>query len=170
MSFSIYELTEDYMNLLAMAEDPDIDEQAFMDTLEGIEGALEDKADGYAKVMKQLEANADGLEAEIKRLQERKSLMTKNVDRMKSTLQKMMETTGKEKFKTELFSFHIQNNPPSLVMDSEDIEVIPMEYLVPQDPKIDKTITATPGMSRVTRGRPRLRTKESVRKPISGSA
>jgi len=139
MSFSIYELTEDYMNLLAMAEDPDIDEQAFMDTLEGIEGALEDKADGYAKVMKQLEANADGLEAEIKRLQERKSLMAKNVDRMKSTLQKMMETTGKEKFKTELFSFHIQNNPPSLVMDSEDIEVIPMEYLVPQDPKIDKT-------------------------------
>ena len=139
MSFSIYELTEDYMNLLAMAEDPDIDEQAFMDTLEGIEGALEDKADGYAKVMKQLEANADGLETEIKRLQERKSLMAKNVDRMKSTLQKMMETTGKEKFKTELFSFHIQNNPPSLVMDSEDIEVIPMEYLVPQDPKIDKT-------------------------------
>ena len=49
MSFSIYELTEDYMNLLAMAEDPDIDEQAFMDTLEGIEGALEDKADGYVK-------------------------------------------------------------------------------------------------------------------------
>ena len=139
MSFSIYELTEDYMNLLAMAEDPDIDEQAFMDTLEGIEGALEDKADGYAKVMKQLEANADGLETEIKRLQERKSLMAKNVDRMKSTLQKMMETTGKEKFKTELFSFNIQNNPPSLVLDSEDIEVIPMEYLVPQDPKIDKT-------------------------------
>lgn len=139
MSFSIYELTEDYMNLLAMAEDPDIDEQAFMDTLEGIEGALEDKADGYAKVMKQLEANADGLDAEIKRLQERKSLMAKNVDRMKSTLQKMMETTGKKKFKTELFSFNIQNNPPSLVMDSEDIEVIPMEYLVPQDPKIDKT-------------------------------
>ena len=139
MSFSIYELTEDYMNLLAMAEDPDIDEQAFMDTLEGIEGALEDKADGYAKVMKQLEANADGLDAEINRLQERKSLMAKNVDRMKSTLQKMMETTGKEKFKTELFSFNIQNNPPSLVMDSEDIEVIPMEYLVPQDPKIDKT-------------------------------
>lgn len=139
MSFSIYDLTEDYMNLLAMAEDPDIDEQAFMDTLEGIEGALEDKADGYAKVMKQLEANAGGLDTEIKRLQERKSLMAKNVDRMKSTLQKMMETTRKEKFKTELFSFNIQNNPPSLVLDSEDIEVIPMEYLVPQDPKIDKT-------------------------------
>ena len=136
--FSIYELTEDYIKLLSMAEDPDIDEEVFLDTLEGIEGALEDKAEGYAKVMRQLETNASGLDAEIKRLQERKAHMAKNVERMKTTLQNMMEATGKTKFKTELFSFNVQNNPPSLVMDSEDIEVIPMEYLVPQDPKIDK--------------------------------
>lgn len=138
MTFSIYELTEDYVKLLSMAEDPEVDEEVFMDTLEGIEGALEDKADGYAKVMKQLELNASGLDAEIKRLQDRKALMTKNVDRMKTTLQNMMEVTGKVKFKTELFSFNVQNNPPSLVLDSEDVEVIPMEYLVPQNPKIDK--------------------------------
>lgn len=137
--FSIYELTEDYIKLLSMAEDPDIEEEVFLDTLEGIEGALEDKAEGYAKVMRQLEANAGALDTEIKRLQERKTLVTKNVERMKKTLQTMMEATGKTKFKTELFSFNVQNNPPSLVLDSEDIETIPMEYLVPQDPKIDKT-------------------------------
>lgn len=137
--FSIYELTEDYIKLLSMAEDPDIEEEVFLDTLEGIEGALEDKAEGYAKVMRQLETNASGLDAEIKRLQERKTLVTKNVERMKKTLQTMMEATGKTKFKTELFSFNVQNNLPSLVLDSEDIETIPMEYLVPQDPKIDKT-------------------------------
>ena len=137
--FSIYELTEDYIKLLSMAEDPDIEEEVFLDTLEGIEGALEDKAEGYAKVMRQLETNASGLDAEIKRLQERKTLVTKNVERMKKTLQTMMEATGKTKFKTELFSFNVQNNPPSLVLDSEDIETIPMEYLAPQDPKIDKT-------------------------------
>ena len=38
---TLYNLTNDYMNLLELAEDPDIDEQAFMDTLEGIGGALE---------------------------------------------------------------------------------------------------------------------------------
>lgn len=52
---TLYELTEDYMNLLELAEDPDIDEQAFMDTLDGIEGAIEIKAENYAKVMRQLE-------------------------------------------------------------------------------------------------------------------
>ena len=57
-------MTNDYMELLELAEDPDIDEQAFMDTLEGIEGALEDKADNYAKCMRMLEADAKGIKAE----------------------------------------------------------------------------------------------------------
>ena len=61
---TIYELTSDYLNLLELAEDPDIDEQAFLDTLEGIEGALEDKADNYAKCMRMLEADAKGIKAE----------------------------------------------------------------------------------------------------------
>ena len=53
---TLYELTNDYLTLLDMAEDPDIDEQALIDTMEGIEGEIEIKADGYARVMKQLEA------------------------------------------------------------------------------------------------------------------
>ena len=59
---TLYELTNDYMNLLELAEDPDIDEQAFLDTLEGIDGALEDKAEGYAKVIRTLEGDAANLE------------------------------------------------------------------------------------------------------------
>ena len=51
---TLYELTNDYAELLLMAEDPDTDPQAFADTLEGIEGAIEDKADGYAKVIRQI--------------------------------------------------------------------------------------------------------------------
>ena len=63
---TLYNLTNDYMNLLELAEDPDIDEQAFMDTLEGIEGALEDKAEGYAKVIRTLEGDAAACDAEGK--------------------------------------------------------------------------------------------------------
>ena len=45
------------MTLLDMAEE--IDEEVFKDTLEGIEGELEIKADGYAKVIAELENRAD---------------------------------------------------------------------------------------------------------------
>jgi len=49
-----------------------------------------------------------------------------------------MIATGKTKFKTALFSFGIQKNPPSVKLDEGNLDLIPEEYLVPQDPKVDK--------------------------------
>ena len=42
---NIYELTSNYDHLLNMLYDEDVDEQAILDTLESIEGDIEDKAD-----------------------------------------------------------------------------------------------------------------------------
>lgn len=135
---TLYELTNDYAELLLMAEDPDIDEQAFMDTLEGIEGALEDKADNYAKIMRMLEADTKGIKAEEDRLSARRKTIENNIKRMKQSLQTMMELTGKTKFKTQLFSFNVQNNPASVVMDEPDIDNIPERFLKYKDPEIDR--------------------------------
>ena len=52
-------------------------------------------------------------------------------------LERAMQLTGKTKFKTELFGFSIQKNPPAVVIDNE--EDIPKEYYIPQDPKLDRT-------------------------------
>ena len=133
---TLYELTNDYLTLLDMAEDPDIDEQALIDTMEGIEGEIEIKADGYARVMKQLEATSANLEFEEKRLMNRRKTIDRNIKRMKQALQDAMVATGKPKFKTDLFSFTIRKNPASVVIDRETC--IPPEFLIPQDPKIDK--------------------------------
>ena len=135
---TLYELTEDYMNLLALAEDPDIDEQAFMDTLDGIEGAIEDKADNYARVMRQLEADAAACDAESKRLKNKSKTIENNIKRMKQALQYAMQATGKTKFKTQLFSFYIQKNSASVVMDEQYIENIPERFLVRKDPEINR--------------------------------
>ena len=135
---TLYELTEDYMNLLELAEDPDIDEQAFTDTLEGIEGALEDKAEGYAKVIRTLEGDAAACDAESKRLRNKKQTIENNIKRMKAALQYSMQATGKTKFKTALFSFGIQKNPAAVVMDEAYIENIPERFLVRKDPEINR--------------------------------
>lgn len=132
---TLYELTSEYLQLLEMAEDPDVDLQTIADTMEAIGGEIEDKADGYARVMKQIEANAAGIKAEIDRLTARKTSMENNVKRMKETLQAAMEATGKKKFKTALFSFGIQKNPASLKIDDPD--AVPENFLIPQPPKVD---------------------------------
>ena len=47
-----------------------------------------------------------------------------------------MIATGKRKFKTPLFGFGIQKNPPSLnVLDESKI---PEEFWIEQQPKLDK--------------------------------
>ena len=133
---TLYELTNDYLTLLDMAEDPDIDPQAFADTLEALGGELEMKADGYARVMKELEGRAATMRFESKRLENGYKTIERNIDRMKHALQDSMVATDKRKFKTDLFSFSIRKNPASVVIDRETS--IPPEFLIPQDPKIDK--------------------------------
>lgn len=107
---TIYDLTSDYLMVLSMATDPAIDPQAVTDTLESIEGEFEDKADGYAKIKLELEAEAEKLKAEETRLTERRKRIENNIERIKKSLFDAMKQTGKTKFKTELFSFSIQKN------------------------------------------------------------
>ena len=133
---TIYELTDEYKQLLMMAEDGDVEPDIFQDTLEAMDGELEDKADGYAKVISQINADIAGVDSEIKRLQGRKKAMENNTRAMKEALQWMMEQTDKKKFKTGLFSFGIQKNPPAVVIDDESR--VAHDYLIPQPPKVDK--------------------------------
>lgn len=134
---TLYELTNDYQNLLEMAEDPDIDPVVLADTMEAIEGEIEIKADGYARIIRQMEADAAALKAEADRITNRRRVIENNIRTMKNRLEDTMIATGKVKFKTELFSFGIQKNPARVVLDEQYIENLPAEYLIAQDPKVD---------------------------------
>lgn len=136
---TLYELTAEYQQLLELAEDPDVDEQTLTDTMDGLEGEIEAKADGYAKVMKQMSADAEAIKAEEQRLYNRRKSIEANVDRMKNSLKGAMLLTGKTKFKTELFSFGIQKNPAKVIMETEDVDLIPHRFLIEQAPKINTT-------------------------------
>jgi uncharacterized small protein (DUF1192 family) len=136
---NLYEITQDYLQILSMMEDPELDHQILADTMEAVEGELEIKAENYAKVMKNLEADVAGIKAEIDRLSERKKTIENNIKNMKSALQMAMETTGKTKFKTELFSFNIQKNAPTVVIDASDPNNIPPDFLKFKEPEVDKT-------------------------------
>lgn len=133
---TLYEIKGDMLTVQQMMEDG-VDEEVIRDTLEGLEYEFHLKADGYARIMKNLAAQVEAYDAEIKRMTERKHSLQAHVDRLKNTLERAMIETGEEKFKTDLFSFTIANNPPKLVVDVP--EKIPKKYLIPQPPKPDNT-------------------------------
>lgn len=107
---TLYELTGDYETLLHMLFDEEEDEQCILDTLEGIEGEIEAKADGYAKVIRNMELSVAGIRDEQDRLQRRRKMIEGNISRLKKHLFDAMKFTGKTKFKTDLFSFSIAKN------------------------------------------------------------
>ena len=106
---TIYEITGQYKILEhAMALNPD--DQALQLEFNKIQDEIEVKADNYAKVIRNLTAEVEGLKAEEKRLADRRKVIENNIKACKDNLMWSMKQTGKEKFKTELFSFSVAKN------------------------------------------------------------
>lgn len=122
---SLYDLQGEYLQLLNMLEDPEIEEQIVLDTLEGIDYELEIKAEHYAKIIRELEGSVEVIKAEKKRLSDKQSKLEDNVKKLKDNLQEAMTATGKTKFKTDLFSFAIQKNGGALpvIVDVDTAEL-----------------------------------------------
>lgn len=128
---NLYELTGQFLQLQQMLEDPDAETEVINDTMEAIEGEIEVKADGYAKVIKNMESNLFGVIAEQERLRIRRNLIESNIKRLKQNLQDSMIATGKKKFKTDLFSFAIQKNGGKIpvILDVKDTSELPDELV-----------------------------------------
>ncbi len=148
---TLYEITGDYLRLLEMLEEEEsIDLQAFNDTLEGIEGEFEIKADGYARVLKELKAEAGKYDAEIQRMTTRRDSLNNRSKMIKKHLYESMKATGKTKFKTDLFSFSIRGNGGKQSMEITDKEKnIPKMYMkrVPDNEKIRKALESGENLS-----------------------
>lgn len=126
---NIYELTAQYIALQDALEAQD--EQEITLLLSDTEKAIEEKADGYARVIKNFEADIEGLKEEIRRLTDKKNVLENSIKRLKDTLQQAMTITGKTKFKTQLFSFAVQKNGGALpiILNVPEAE-IPDEFMI----------------------------------------
>lgn len=133
---SIYNITSDFLQLLEMAQDEEVDQETLKDTLESVQMEFDDKADAYANIMTALSADSNGIEAEIDRLKARKDAIDKNIDNMKRVLEEAMTAVGRPKIKTPTHTFYIGKNAPSV--NIIDDSAIPKEFLIPQPDKVDR--------------------------------
>lgn len=86
----LYELTEQYNNLMEAIENGEIPEEAISDTLESITGELEDKLESIACVIKNLKAEAEMLRNEEKALAERRQAKERSIESIKDYLENQM--------------------------------------------------------------------------------
>ena len=118
----LYELTEMYLNL----KDMDIEEGDLNSALENIDDEIETKADNIAKVLRDFDGDIEALKSEEERLAKKRKAIENRQKHLKEYLQNAMLVLDKRKFKTDLFSFNIQKNVPSLKILDES--KIPEDY------------------------------------------
>lgn len=135
----LYEITDVYANLEAIEDDVDVSS-----ALADVEGALEDKLESIAKVIKNLDAMADAYEDEERRLRTKKQAAKKRVDGLKKYVKDNLEAIGKDKVEAGIFKWSLQYSPPKLVITDESL--IPNEFFVierkPIKSEIKKAIEA----------------------------
>lgn len=130
---NLYELSIAFQEVQNM----DLDPEVMKDTLDSIEDAIENKAENIAKLIRNLESDVSAYKEEEDRLEAKRQSTENKVKWLKTYLEDNMKLTGKTKFKSGMFNFSIQKNPASVNIIDE--RIIPEEFLIQQQPKVDKT-------------------------------
>lgn len=123
---NLYKLNEAWQEVANMLYQDDTDEQMILDTLESIDGEIEDKADNYAYIIAEILNDASACKIEKDRLEKRQKSLENKAKNLKKNLAEIMKNTGKTNFKTQLHTFRIQKNggKRALTIDGE----VPKEY------------------------------------------
>lgn len=135
MSMSLYDLTGNFLVLQEMMSDPDVDPEMIQDTLEAMDGDIEEKLNNYGMIITNLKGLAENIKVEKKRLDEKEKTINNRIERMKKNIRESMIAMDKKKIKTELYSYTVKDGVPSVVIDDENR--VPSEFRKPQPDKID---------------------------------
>ena len=119
METKLFDLVGQWQTVAEMLLDPDVDQQAVKDTLEGITGELEMKADGYGAVIRRLEmeekvikAKKDYLAGIEKELDKELEKVAGHKEWMKDRVMEAMIAIGVDEtgIKTDRFEFKIKSS------------------------------------------------------------
>ena len=138
-SITLYELSQDYRQALDTLTDPDNDlpAEVIADTLEGLQGSLEDKAVNVTKFFKNLEATAEAIKQAEQRMSQRRKAIEHRVASLKDYLKTNMEACGITRIESPWFVLSIAKNPATVEIMDED--TIPDDFVeIVTTRKIDK--------------------------------
>ena len=125
---SLYELTGQFLTIYQL----DIDDETKADTLEAIDWKeqFEQKAEGYAHVIKNLEADVAMYKAEEDSFKAKKQAAQKKLDYIKDNIMTAMKVTGQTEVKSGALIIKVTKNPESVKVNEDDL---PKKYYKKND-------------------------------------
>jgi hypothetical protein len=127
---SLYELSTNYaaaFNFMAAPEN-EIDLQTLQDTMEGLDGEVDEKMLNVARFIESIKHEASGIKEVEKRTADRRRVLEKKADLLKDYLNDNMQRIGKLKVSAADISVTLGKCPPSVFIHDESI--IPDQFWV----------------------------------------
>ena len=133
-NLKLYEITNGFMSL---NNNEELTEEEKNEIGVQLTEALKTKSNNIVGYYQEEKALLDGIDAEIKRLQDYKKSVSNRIDRYKTYVKDNMQVLGLNKIETELGTISIAKSPISVEIVDED--KIPAEYkTIVQTIKVDK--------------------------------
>lgn len=135
----LYELTDAYAELAALLDECESEEEAaqLWAQMDEIGASIAEKADNYARFLRNKQAEVDGLGKEIERLQKRKRSAENRIEQLREHMRFAMGVAGATEIRTALGKWTVRKNAPRVEVLDES-EVAP-EFFEPQPPKLMKS-------------------------------
>lgn len=134
----LYEITEDIAAIITEEEWTEDTERR----LESLSMALEKKAENIIGLCTEWESFVAAAKAEEQRIAGRRKAVENRIGHLKGYLQRCMESADIMTMEAGTHSLRIQQNPPRVVVDSE--ETIPPRFfvIIPEQRQLDKKAIA----------------------------
>ena len=135
---SLYEISAEYAAFLEAYENASCEEEAaeILQSLVDIHGSLEEKAENYAKLIKNVKADAKAFKDESDRLDKKWKVAKNFAERLEGAMLDAMKLTDTKEIPTSIGKWKTQLNPISC--DVTDPDKVPERFHVKQPDKIDK--------------------------------
>lgn len=134
---SLYEVTEQYQELFSALQMAETEEEAdaIMEQIDSVSAGIAEKADAYARVMLNLEADAKAYKTEKLRLADKQKAAESAIERMKRRMLDTLNVLDVKDIKTTVGKWAVQKNPPKVIVT--DVDAVPEQWMIPQPAKLD---------------------------------
>jgi hypothetical protein len=124
----LYKLNRQMAELAALADTDDEGlRQAIQDTMDGIKGEFEVKADSVVMLCRNIEGDIDAIDKEVDRLNELKRIKKNTVGQLSDYLRRNMEAADIKSIKRPLFTITLALSPEKVIVDNE--QAVPDEFV-----------------------------------------
>jgi len=133
----LYELTGHYKNLIELLDDETIPQEEIMSAIQQVDGEIVIKAQEMAKLLKNIDSDANAYEIEEKRLKAKRQSLERRYDGIKEYLEGELVKVGMAKV-DGIVPLSFRKSLPSV--NVIDVAKIPADYMVPKPSEPDKKV------------------------------